>query len=97
MLDYLINGRNYDLSISPMIGVAYLGQNQHETRAKHMLRLWQEFEKHERATGVSLGGRGNRFMNSMAGLLKEDEAKFRQKLRRMCKHDDNLLGIFETG
>jgi hypothetical protein len=32
----------------------------------------------------------------MTGLLDEDEEKFRQKLRRMCKHEDGLSDVFET-
>ncbi len=94
VLDYLVNGRS---SGGFHTGVSKCqGRTQHETRAKHMLLLWQEFQKHERAIGEPLGGRGARFIQSMAGLLQESEAKFRQKLRRMCKHEDNLLGVFET-
>ena len=32
----------------------------------------------------------------MARLMKDDEGKFRQKLRRMCKHNKNLSGVFDT-
>lgn len=89
-LDYLVNGP----------GVLTLGTNvgltQHEARANQMFLLWGSFQKHERAAGDPLGGRGNRFIKAMAGLMKEDEVKFRQKLRRMCKHNDNLLGVFDT-
>ena len=85
ILDYLVNGE-----FSGPLAV------KHGTRANPMLRLWQDFQKHERAIGEPLGGRGNRFIQSMAGLLKEDEAKFRQKLRRMCKREENLLGVFDT-
>ncbi len=85
VLDYLVNGE-----FSGPLAV------EHGTRANPMLLLWQDFQKHERAIGEPLGGRGNRFIQSMAGLLKEDEAKFRQKLRRMCKRDENLAGVFET-
>ena len=94
VLDYLVNGKSSGVFIT---GVSECqGRTQHETRAKHMLQLWQEFQKHERAIGEPLGGRGDRFIQSMPGLLQESEMKFRQKLRRMCKHEENLLGIFET-
>ena len=85
ILDYLVNGK-----FSGPLAV------KHGTRANPMLLLWQDFQKHERAISEPLGGRGNRFIKSMAGLLKEDEAKFRQKLRRMCKREERLLGIFDT-
>jgi hypothetical protein len=61
-----------------------------------MLLLWGNFQKHERAVGEPWGLRGNRFIKAMADILKDDEVKFRQKLRRMCKHEDSLLGVFET-
>ena len=61
-----------------------------------MLLLWGNFQKHERAAGDPLGGRGSRFIKVMACLMKGDEVKFRQKLRRMCKHNYNLSGVFET-
>ncbi len=92
VLDYLVNGESIGFSGH----FQCTGRTKYETRAKHVLWLWQEFQQQERAIGEPLGGRGNRFIQSMAGLLKEDEAKFRQKLRRMCKHDDNLLGVFDT-
>ncbi len=92
-LDFLVNGETYDLaSMTIKVG----GHTRYASRAAHVLRLWEKFQKRERAVGETLGGRGNRFIKSMAGLLKEDEAKFRQKLRRMCKHEERLLGIFDT-
>ncbi len=94
VLDYLVNGRNSKLIITGIPECR--GRTQHETRAKHMLLLWLEFQKHERAIGEPLGGRGTRFIQAMAGLLQESETKFREKLRRMCKHENNLLNVFET-
>ncbi len=90
--DYLVNGDD----IGSLLVLANPGGTVHERRAMVMVRLWEEFSRHERAQGDPLGGRGGRFMQAMAGLLKEPEAKFRQKLRRMCKHDASLLGVFET-
>ncbi len=92
-LDYLVNGRN-NAFVDGIFECG--GRTQYVTRAKHMLLLWQEFQKHERALNEPLGGRGIRFIHAMAGLLREPEAKFRQKLRRMCKHESSLLGVFET-
>lgn len=85
VLDVLVNGKFSRSFVA-----------KHGTRANPMLLLWEEFQKHERATDEPLGGRGNRFIQSMAGLLNEDETKFRRKLKRMCKRDENLLGVFET-
>ena len=93
-MDYLVNGESSALITSGNIGG--LGRTQHKARANPMLLLWQEFQKHERATSEPLGGRGARFMEAMAGLLQEPEVKFRQKLKRMSKHEEELLGIFET-
>ena len=93
ILDFLVNGKTYDLaSMTIKVG----GHTRYADRATHMLLLWEEFQKHERASDEPLGGRGNRFIQAMAGLLKEDEARFRQKFRRMCKHEDNLFGVFEA-
>lgn len=93
VLDFLVNGETYDLaSMTIKVG----GHTRYTSRATHVLRLWEEFQKHERATDEPLGGRGNRFIQSMADLLKEDEPKFRQKLKRMCKHEENLLGVLDT-
>ena len=89
-LDYLVNGPDFRM---PTTG---LGWTQHEFRANQMLLLWGNFQKHERAAGDPVGGRGSRFIKVMACLMKGDEVKFRQKLRRMCKHNDNLSGVFET-
>ncbi len=61
-----------------------------------MALLWQAFQRHERETGEPLGGRGGRFIKAMVEILGEDDSKFRQKLKRMGKHDDNLMGVFET-
>ena len=94
VLDYLVNGES--IGFLPSGITRCRGRTQHETRAKHMLLLWQQFQEHERAIGEPLGGRGNRFIQSMTDLLKEDEAKFRQKIGRMCKHDNNLSAVFET-
>ncbi len=94
VLDYLVNGRDRTLMVTGVAG--RMGRTQHASRATHVLLLWQEFQKHERTTGEPLGGRGNRFIQAMAGLLQEPEAKFRQQLKRMCKHESNLLGVFET-
>ena len=82
--------------IGSLLVLADPGGTVHKRRAMVMLRLWEEFSNHARAEGEPLGGRGGRFMQAMAGLLKEPEVKFRQKLRRMCKHDASLLGVFET-
>ncbi len=89
-LDYLVNGPGFSMH------VMNLGRTQHETRANQMFLLWGNFQKHERTVGDPLGGRGSRFIKAMACLIKEDEVKLRQKLRRMCKHNDNLSGVFET-
>ena len=92
-LDYLVNGRN-NAFVDGIFECG--GRTQYVTRAKHMLLLWQEFQKHERALNEPLGGRGIRFIQAMAGLLREPEPKFRDKLRRMCKHESNLSGVFDT-
>ena len=94
VMDYLVNGSSSALITRGNIGG--WGQIPRKVRAKTMLSLWQEFQKHERATSEPLGGRGARFMKAMADLLQEPEAKFRQKLKRMSKHEEELLGIFET-
>ena len=88
IFDYLVNGEN----AAPGI----YGRTRNETRAKHLSLLWQEFQERERATGEPLGARGARFMKAMADLLHEPEDKLRQKIKRMCKHEDQLSAIFET-
>lgn len=72
------------------------GERKHGARASAMAVLWKAFQQFERAAGEPLGGRGARFMKTMAEIFGEDETKFRQKLRRMCRHDDDLLLVFET-
>ncbi len=58
--------------------------------------LWRAFQRHECATRQRLGGRGGRFIKAMAEMPGEDNIEYRRKRKRMCKHDDDLMGVFEN-
>ena len=70
-VDYLVNAGKPSVLGAVGIGVSGISERHgYVARARHMDLLWRAFGKHEREIGESLGGRGNRFICAMTGILQ---------------------------